>query len=285
MHKKVIPYWERGSEWNPNAFFMKRLETKAPLKASEIPLTTLPLFGFLFLTEGEVLADIDGESCLCRGGQFLLIPENTPFSVHYYHDLVGYAGFFPLSYLQNVSYRCLSGKKPVLHTFWFDEAAFVGELLDRMTAALARKDDGYIVRALDLLLYGLKSPAEEKAHPLVGRFMELLFDRTCALDSVSGYAARLNISSSYLNKLVRAQTRHSAMEWVEIARVNWAKSLLRDRSHSIAEVSYAIGIDDPSYFTRFFRKYTKLTPSEFRREVEKSGDAFSAFLDFPARTI
>jgi AraC-like DNA-binding protein len=97
--------------------------------------------------------------------------------------------------------------------------------------------------------------------------MELIFGRSVPMDSVSGYAAKVGISPSYLNKLVRTETRHSAMEWVEIARVNWAKTLLKDRDRSIADVSYSIGIEDPSYFTRFFRKYTRMTPSEFRKEA------------------
>lgn len=277
--KRVKPYWDNGEDWTRTTFFIKKVEARSPLKASEIPLTSFPVFAFLFLMEGEILADINGKSCLCRGGQFLLIPENTPFAVHYYRDLVGYTGIFSLSYLKDVSYRCLAGREPVFHTFWFDEAAFVGDLLDRITAAQARGDNGYIERAMDLILYELQSPLEEKAHPLVNRFMELLFDRSMVVDTVSGYAGRLGISASYLNKLVRAQTRHSAMEWVEIARVNWAKNLLRDRSRSVADVSYAIGIDDPSYFTRFFRKYTRMTPSEFRRQMERIPDVpgFSSF--------
>ena len=61
------------------------------------------------------------------------------------------------------------------------------------------------------------------------------------------------------------------MDWVEIARVNWAKSLLKDSDLSVGEVSLAIGVDDPSYFTRFFRKSTGMTPSEFRRAMAKKG--------------
>ena len=115
----------------------------------------------------------------------------------------------------------------------------------------------------------MKSPTEVKSHPLVIRFFEMLFDRSQVLDSVSGYAERLGISPSYLNKLVRTQTRHSAMDWVEISRVNWAKSLLKEGNLSISDVSLAIGVDDPSYFTRFFRKSTGLTPSEYRRSAMK----------------
>jgi len=59
------------------------------------------------------------------------------------------------------------------------------------------------------------------------------------------------------------------MDWVEIARVNWAKCLLKDRNVPVSEVSFAVGIDDPSYFTRFFRKATGMTPSEFRHQIAK----------------
>ena len=263
--KRVIPYWEKGAEWKEGSFYIKRLESKLPIEATEIPRTTLPRFTFLFMLEGEVLADISGQSYLCRGGQFLMIPDNTPFAVHHYRDLVGYTGSFSLSFLKDSSYPCLTSGKPVFHTFWFDEAAFVAEIMDRISAACARGDDGYVLRAFDLILYGLRTPANEKAHPVVSRFMEMLFDRQQVTDTVSGYAYRLGISPSYLNKLVRTQTRHSAMDWVEIARVNWAKNLLRSSSLSVTEVSKAVGIDDASYFTRFFRKVTGLTPSEFRK--------------------
>ena len=268
--KRIIPYWEKGVEWKEGSFYIKKLESKAPVGASEVPRAALPRHSFLFMLEGELLAEIADKFYLCRGGQFLLIPDNTPFAVHHFRDLVGYIGSFPLSFLKDTSYPCLTSGKPVFHTFWFDEAAFVAEIMDRISAACARGDDGYVLRAFDLILYGLKTPAKEKAHPVVSRFMEMLFDRQQVTDTVSGYANRLGISPSYLNKLVRTQTRHSAMDWVEIARVNWAKNLLREGKLSIAEVSKAIGVDDASYFTRFFRKVTGYTPSEFRkREMVK----------------
>ena len=234
--KRVIPYWEKGGDWTQQGLFIKRVESSLPVEATEIPRTTLPCFTFLFLLEGEILADINGESCLCRGGQLLLIPANIPFSVHHYTDIIGYTGGFFLSALRDISYPL---------------------------------DTGYLIRAFDLFLYSIPSPGEAKAHPVVNRFFELLFDRSRVLDSVSGYAERLNISPSYLNKLVRTQTRHSAMDWVEISRVNWAKSLLKDSDLSVGEVSVAVGVDDPSYFTRFFRKSTGMTPSEFRHQMAR----------------
>lgn len=268
--KRVIPYWERGGDWSQHGFFVKRVESKLPVEATEIPCTRLPCYAFLFLLEGEMLADIDGEQCLCRGGQLLLIPADIPFSVHHYTDLVGYTGGFFLSSLRDMSYGFLTSGKPLIRTYWFDNAAFIAQIMDRMVAAVARGDVGYLSRAFDLFLYTLQSPVEAKTHPTVSRFFDLLFDRSQVLDSVSGYAERLNISPSYLNKLVRTQTRHSAMDWVEISRVNWAKTLLKDSDLSVGEVSVAIGVDDPSYFTRFFRKSTGMTPSEFRHQMMRN---------------
>ena len=265
--RRVIPYWEKGGDWSQMPFFIKRFETSLPVEATEIPLTTLPRYTFLFILEGEILAEIAGESLLCRAGQFLMIPAGLPFSVHHYTNLIGYTGNFDLSFLKDASYSCIADGKPVFRTFWFDGATFATQMFDRMIAALARGDDGFNSRALDLLLYSIQSPADAKAHPLVSKFLEMLFDRNQILDSVSGYAERLSISPSYLNKLVRTQTRHSAMDWVEISRVNWAKSLLKDSDLSVGEVSVAIGVDDPSYFTRFFRKSTGMTPSEFRHQM------------------
>lgn len=267
--KRVIPYWEKPGEWSQQAFYLHRFESYLPVEATVIPRTTMPRYSFLFIMDGEMLADVDGQPFLCRGGQFLMVPAGMAFSVNYYKDMVGYTGSFLLSSLRDVSYGILTCGKPVLRTFWFDGAAFVAQIMDRMTAALARGDDGYIARAFDLLLYSMESPAEEKAHPLVTKFFEMLFDRSQTLDSVSGYAERLGISPSYLNKLVRTQTRHSAMDWVEISRVNWAKCLLKDSDMAVGDISVAIGVDDPSYFTRFFRKSTGMTPSEFRRAMAK----------------
>ena len=267
--KRVIPYWEKEGDWAQQGLFIKRVESSLPVEATEIPRTTLPCFAFLFLLEGEILADVNGEPCLCRGGQLLLIPANIPFSVHHYTDIIGYTGGFFLSALRDMSYPFLTSGKPVMRTYWFDSATFIAQIMDRMLAAFSRGDTGYLIRAFDLFLYSIPSPGEAKAHPVVNRFFELLFDRSRVLDSVSGYAEQLNISPSYLNKLVRTQPRHSAMDWVEISRVNWAKSLLKDSDLSVGEVSVAVGVDDPSYFTRFFRKCTGMTPSEFRHQMAR----------------
>ena len=101
------------------------------------------------------------------------------------------------------------------------------------------------------------------------QFLENVFNRNRKPAKVADYAEELFITPNYLNRLVRAQTGHSAMDWIEISRLNLAKSLLRQGELQIAEIATAVGIDDQSYFTRFFKKNEGVTPSQYRESVTK----------------
>ena len=46
-----------------------------------------------------------------------------------------------------------------------------------------------------------------------------------------------------------------------------AKQYLKDRTLSIAEIAEKTGLEDQSYFSRFFKKKTGQTPSEFRNSL------------------
>ena len=60
------------------------------------------------------------------------------------------------------------------------------------------------------------------------------------------------------------------MDWIEISRLNLAKSLLKQGDMQIAEIAVAVGIDDQSYFTRFFKKSEGYTPSQYRDMLLKA---------------
>lgn len=52
------------------------------------------LISFLYLTGGELLAEIEGESSLCYAGHLLLIPPGVPFIIKYHKQCTGYFGSF-----------------------------------------------------------------------------------------------------------------------------------------------------------------------------------------------
>ena len=74
----------------------------------------------------------------------------------------------------------------------------------------------------------------------------------------------MNSSKTLLYSKLKALTGQSATEFVRNIRLKEAKKLLLNNGHqyTISEISYQVGFNDPLYFSRCFRKYFGVPPSE-----------------------
>lgn len=227
-----------------------------------------PLFSYSFLLEGEVLVTIEGKNILISAGQFILVPESKTIIIKHFNGARGFTGGFSLSELKDASYPVLRTQEPILQSFWFDDAVFMGALMKRMQVAFEEKDKAFMQSGMDLILSQLRPGGQVAAIP--EKFLQMVFEKEHAMLSVSDYARILQVTPNYLNKTVKAHTRRTAIDWIEIARLNVAKKLLKDNEVSIAEVARLAGLEDQSYFSRFFKKRTGLTPSEYRSGKQKT---------------
>ena len=77
------------------------------------------------------------------------------------------------------------------------------------------------------------------------------------------FAAEMFVSRSQLYKKLKAITNLSANDYINVYRLKKSVELLRQENMQINEVAYAIGFNDPKYFSRIFKKYFKCSPSDF----------------------
>jgi AraC family transcriptional regulator, transcriptional activator of pobA len=96
-------------------------------------------------------------------------------------------------------------------------------------------------------------------------FEQLIDQHFRVLKSVHEYADRLHLTPNYLNALCRQHLHHTASELIQRRVVVEAQRLLTHSTRSVQQVADALGFDDPSYFSRYFRKHTGQTPEQFRR--------------------
>jgi AraC family transcriptional activator of pobA len=88
-------------------------------------------------------------------------------------------------------------------------------------------------------------------------------------DSVSAYAKALGVTANHLHDVVREQIGRPAGEVIRERRLLDAKRLLLHSDLTAAEIGYRVGFQDPSYFSRFFKRSTQATPAEFRAEIRE----------------
>lgn len=95
---------------------------------------------------------------------------------------------------------------------------------------------------------------------------EVLVDRMYVdTKSVSDYADKLNITPNYLTTTVKRHTGKSAKDIINERLLVESKSLLKYSGLDIAEIAYRLNFQEPTHFTRFFRKLSGTTPNQFRK--------------------
>lgn len=80
------------------------------------------------------------------------------------------------------------------------------------------------------------------------------------------YANELGVSSGYLNEVCNEVSGHSAKAIIDSAVTARLKYELSYTTKSIQELSDEYNFPSQSYFTRYYKRMTGLTPSEFRKE-------------------
>ena len=83
--------------------------------------------------------------------------------------------------------------------------------------------------------------------------------------STSSLAEELGLNPDYLSRVFRQQTGETISAWLRSWRVHIAKGLLSEGKLSVAQVAEKVGIDDPRYFSRLFKKQEGISPKQYQR--------------------
>ncbi|WP_254070940.1 helix-turn-helix transcriptional regulator [Pedobacter sp. L105] len=86
---------------------------------------------------------------------------------------------------------------------------------------------------------------------------------------VGDYAALLNISAGHLSEVVKTQSGKPAIKHIHERIGLEARRLLFHTNNSLKEIAFDLGFADASYFNRFFKRETGVTPAGYRAEIRK----------------
>jgi AraC family transcriptional activator of pobA len=150
----------------------------------------------------------------------------------------------------------------------FDE--FAGRHFARahMLRALTANLIGLVAR--EMTGQGAASDASASSD-LLRRFDALIEQHFREHWTVSDYAAALSITPTHLSRLTRTATGHAASQLILERVVREARRNLVYTNMPISTIAYALGFDDPAYFSRLFAGATGLSPRSFRDKAQAGG--------------
>lgn len=103
------------------------------------------------------------------------------------------------------------------------------------------------------------------AERLAEQFFKLLHDNHAREHKPAFYAGSLCLSVRYLSKVLKQVTGKSLNTWVTEFSIIAAKRLLKSTSLTSAQIAEEMNFPNPSFFAKYFKKCTGLTPMQFRQ--------------------
>ncbi|GAA4800077.1 helix-turn-helix domain-containing protein [Olivibacter ginsenosidimutans] len=107
---------------------------------------------------------------------------------------------------------------------------------------------------------------DEKRVQLV-KFVNLIDENYKKGFTIAEYAQLLLISSRSLSDLTQQLLNKTPSQMIQERIILEAQRLLLYSNLNINQVGYRLGFDDASYFVKYFKKHTHVSPSEFRKSV------------------
>jgi AraC family transcriptional regulator, transcriptional activator of pobA len=251
-------------------------------------------FQILYVSRGSTDFRVETDRFALGPNVLLTVP---PRAVHGFRFSEDVEGFVMTARIERIE-QMLSGSPGVRALFLAPRvldlsrlsasAARISLLVETIAAESASSREGRwaLVEAnLVILLIEMARLIESKADAdsaLPGgvnrhaRHFQTLVDRHFRSErAVAFYAGALGVSETHLNRIARQAFDRSALGVINQRLLREAARNLTFTPFPVKEIAYALGFEDPAYFTRFFTKQMGLSPTAFRTvEARRSGEDY-----------
>lgn len=98
-------------------------------------------------------------------------------------------------------------------------------------------------------------------------YIENNYTKDLSLDNISTYA---HMSKYHFCRMFKKMTGHTATHYINSIRIQEAENLLINTDLPISEITYSVGFHDTSYFSRTYKSFKDISPSEARKKSSLS---------------
>ena len=85
--------------------------------------------------------------------------------------------------------------------------------------------------------------------------------------TISDVAKAVGKSESTVKKLFDSYQKNGIMKYYNSLKIKESKKLIREGKYNITQISDMLCFDNPQYFSKSFKKFTNMTPSEYKASI------------------
>ena len=246
-------------------------------------------FEVLYLQKGSGYHVIDGNKYEIKPPCVFFMSLGQAHKLEISQDIEGYIFIFTADfYLLNRSNQNSLIEFPFFYTIHQDnpplllhngkDISFLETLFRQSIAEIDLSGDHILdmLRSiLDLILTtcAARYPVNEnllnkgKGQILVKKFFHLIEENNQKNLSLSDYANIIGVTANHLTQTVKALTGKTSLQIIKAKRLLEIKRLLVHTNLNISEIANQLNFEDQSYFSKFFKRETGLTPLQYRGEA------------------
>lgn len=179
--------------------------------------------------------------------------------------------------MQNGTLAELCGQHCILFSLTTEEWEHIGVFFSLLWETLHRTPfRREVVQSLvTALLYDIRYIRDQKQvflparlsrqDEVFRRFISLVNEYAKRERNISFYADKLCLTPHYLSTVIRETSGQPIMQWINQAVVLEAKVLLKHSDLLVFQISDELNFPNPSFFSKFFKRMTGMTPAEYQK--------------------
>ena len=160
-----------------------------------------------------------------------------------------------------VSESDIATARHIIDTIWHavHQPDYNRQTVSSLVAAMMHLYDGIYRQHIDLL-----KASQSRKQTIFDRFISLVNQHATREHQIRYYADKMCLTERYLSTIIRQMSGTTAKEWIDRAIIARIKVELKHSNKSVAQISDETYFPNPSFFSKYFKRLTGLTPLEYR---------------------
>lgn len=228
---------------------------------------------FVLVNKGE--ADMISP-CSLRFGEHDLLIMHPNEKIHYKaldEWSISWIGLYGKSIGKYIDFLKITPQNPIVHISLYSELKDVMDKIYEISGSTSISSKlsvtGLIYEFFAILMKNSQSDARKN---LIDTALNIIDYNFCSDISVEKISKSLAVDPSYFSRKFTEKMNMSPKRYIIEKRLTRAKELLISTDATVYEISNSVGYQDQFYFCKLFKKFTNVSPTEYRKNSRRYGE-------------